>query len=93
MTSSGKKYELTEFSRRNVTWHTDAKSLDKVSEYDNKCLDLMRSSDQESLVSFQNNTRASPIQFRYRGKERLERLKALKKKWDPTGVFTHQLLD
>jgi hypothetical protein len=61
--------------------------------YNTKCLDVMRGSDEETYVVFQNATRLSPIKYRYRGKERLDRLKSLKREWDPTGVFTDQLLE
>ena len=43
-------------------------------------------------ADYQNGTRSGPVELRFRGKDRLERLRQLKKKWDPTGVFTNQLL-
>lgn len=52
----------------------------------------MRGSDEQEFVDFANGTRLGPIERRYRDKERLERLKKMKKEWDPTGVFTTQLL-
>lgn len=53
----------------------------------------MRSGQKEAdWVDFQNATRTGPIQYRYRGVERLARLRNLKKIWDPTGIFTTQLL-
>lgn len=76
-----------------MIWHTDKNNRSKVDEYNNKTLDIMRGPNQETWVDFQNATRSSPIQQRYRGKERLDRLRALKKEWDPTGVFTDQLLE
>jgi hypothetical protein len=41
---------------------------------------------------YQNFSRDSPIQERYKGVERLRKLKDLKKRWDPEGIFTKQLL-
>lgn len=62
-------------------------------EYNTKCLDIMRGPDQNTWAFFPSATRLGPIKARYRGKERLDRLRALKRKWDPTGVFTDQLLE
>jgi hypothetical protein len=44
------------------------------------------------LVDFVNGTRTEPTERRYRGDARLNRLRDLKEKWDPTGIFTDQLL-
>lgn len=47
---------------------------------------------EEDWVDYANCNRTDLVQRRYRGAERLERLMSLKKKWDPQGVFTRQLL-
>ncbi|TVY18018.1 FAD-linked oxidoreductase azaL [Lachnellula arida] len=77
----------------NFIWHTDAKNRAKVDEYNNKAYALMRSDDnEEDFVDFPPG-RVGPVNRRYRGGERIARLRSLKKEWDPTGVFTNQLLD
>ena len=38
-------------------------------------------------VSYTNNTRADPLEWRYKGEERVGRLRGLKGVWDPKGVF------
>ena len=47
---------------------------------------------EEEKASFLNHNRTAPLDRRYRGKVRQTKLKMLKKKWDPSGVFTTQLL-
>lgn len=80
--------------RNNLIWHTDPKNRSKVDEYNKRTLAVMRTGqDEANWVEYQNCTRVTPIQYRYRGTERLSRLKELKRAWDPTGVFTTQLLD
>lgn len=64
-----------------------------VDELNDESIKIMRGSDRSEYADFQNGTRVGPIELRYRGPGKLEKLKALKKKWDPTGVFTRQLLD
>ena len=64
-----------------------------VDEYNERAIAVMRSGqNQADWVDFQNGTRIGLIQHRYRGTDRLARLQRLKKAWDPTGVFTDQLL-
>lgn len=81
------------YSRNNLIWHTDAANRAKVDEYNNKSIILMRGPDRSEWADFQNGTRTGPIELRFRGKERLEKLRRLKKEWDPMGVFTNQLLE
>ncbi|ESZ99289.1 FAD/FMN-containing dehydrogenase [Sclerotinia borealis F-4128] len=79
--------------QNNLIWHTDSKNRSKVDEYNDRCIAVVRGEDEVNFADFQNGTRIGPIERRYRGEERLARLKALKKEWDPTGVFTTQLLE
>ncbi len=51
-----------------------------------------RSFKPEEIHTYQNFTRDSPLESRFGSKERVEKLQALKRKWDPKGVFTKQLL-
>ena len=60
--------------------------------FNKKVIATMRGPDEKDLVDYQNATRDGSIEYRYRGTERLARLKKLKREWDPTGVFTDQLL-
>ncbi|KAI9709690.1 MAG: hypothetical protein M1820_003092 [Bogoriella megaspora] len=83
----------TRFWQNNLIWHTDPKNRAKVDEYNEKSLALMRGPDTTTYVDFVNGTRVDPIERRYRPAEKLAKLKQLKKIWDPTGIFTNQLLD
>jgi len=51
--------------------------------------------DASECADFQNGTHTGPIEVHLRGKGRLdqEKRQTLKDKWDPTGVFTTQLLE
>ncbi|TVY32060.1 FAD-linked oxidoreductase [Lachnellula subtilissima] len=81
------------YFQNNLIWHTDAKNRDKVDEYNSKSYAIMRSKDNEAdFVDFPPG-RAGPVQRRYRGVERLARLRSLKREWDPAGVFTNQLIE
>ena len=53
----------------------------------------MRGPNVSEWADYQNGTRSGPIELRFRGKDRLVRLQRLKREWDPTGVFTTQLLE
>ena len=48
--------------------------------------------EEKDFISYTNSTRADPIEYRYKGPERLDKLRWLKKKWDSGGVFTKELL-
>ncbi|KAK7001631.1 hypothetical protein R3P38DRAFT_2558324 [Favolaschia claudopus] len=76
-----------------VSWYTNPESHAEVYRIEQEVLALMRQSQtKENEAAFQNWTRDEPLERRYRGSERLEKLKMLKKKWDPKGIFTSQLL-
>ena len=45
-----------------------------------------------AFVSYTNSSREDPVEHRYKGQERVERLRALKREWDPKGVFTKEFL-
>ncbi|KAI1850462.1 hypothetical protein JX265_013424 [Neoarthrinium moseri] len=79
--------------QNNLIWHTNVSRRQLVDEFNDKSIKIMRGSDKSEYADFQNGTRSGPIELRYRGPGKLDKLKALKKKWDPTGVFTTQLLD
>ncbi len=79
--------------RNNLIWHTNIANRAKVDAYSERSIATMRGSDQSEYADYQNATRARPIELRYRGKGRLEKLRRLKKEWDKSGVFTSQLLE
>ncbi|KAK8069828.1 FAD binding domain-containing protein [Apiospora phragmitis] len=79
--------------QNNLIWHTDASSRQRVDELNDECIATMRGSDRSEYADFQNGTRTGPIELRFRGEGKLEKLKSLKKQWDPQGVVTKQLLD
>lgn len=47
---------------------------------------------EEEIHTYQNFSRDTSLESRFGTKENVEKLKALKKKWDPSGVFTTELL-
>ncbi|XDG04463.1 hypothetical protein ABKA04_004078 [Annulohypoxylon sp. FPYF3050] len=79
--------------QNNLIWHTDPANRQKVDDFNDQSIAIMRGPDRSEYADFQNGTRTGPIELRYRGIGKLEKLRALKKKWDPTGVFTKQLLE
>lgn len=46
----------------------------------------------EEKAMFPNHSRGDNLKYRYRGEDRLKKLRDLKKTWDPEGVFTRQFL-
>ena len=83
----------TRFWQNNFIWHTDVASREKVDEYSLKAIAAMREATYSEQIEFGNATRAGPVELRFRGNDRADKLKALKQVWDPSGVFTRQLLD
>ncbi|KAK7711363.1 hypothetical protein SLS64_005386 [Diaporthe eres] len=81
------------FWQNNIIWYTDAASHAKVAELNAKCIAVSRGPDRSEYADFQNATRTGPIEHRFRGEGKLEKLQSLKRTWDPRGVFTRQLLD
>lgn len=92
MSHSDHFYSLT-CLRNNIIWYTDATSRQRVDELNDECIAVSRGPDQAEYADFQNATRTGPIERRFRGEGKLEKLRSLKRKWDPKGVFTRQLLD
>ena len=79
--------------RNNLLWYSKAESAKTVDSIHEKVILQVRSNQKpEDYVDFPNGTREGPIHRRYRGAERLQRLKDLKSKWDPSGVFSQQFL-
>lgn len=60
---------------------------------DQKAQSSMRAGTEgDRFVSYTNTTREDPIEYRYKGSDRIERLKLLKRQFDPSGIFTNELL-
>lgn len=85
--------ELLTARRNNIIWYTAASSHKKVAELNAECIAISRGPDRSEYADFQNATRTDPIELRFRGEGKLEKLRMLKKKWDAKGVFTRQFLD
>ncbi|KAI0159887.1 FAD-binding domain-containing protein [Hypoxylon sp. FL1284] len=83
----------TRYWQNNLIWHTDPATQQRVDELNDKSIEIMRGPDRAEYADFQNGTRTGPIELRFRGEGKVEKLKMLKRKWDPQGVFTTQLLD
>jgi hypothetical protein len=99
-TGTQKKIELdSAWSHRNLqcwvenlSWYTEQGSGDGVQKATEETLAIATSHCEESEIHrYQNFSRHDSLESRF-GKERVEKLKGLKKEWDPKGVFTRQLL-
>ncbi|KAL8726654.1 MAG: hypothetical protein Q9181_005968, partial [Wetmoreana brouardii] len=66
---------------------------DIVSRFEQRAIETMRlGTDLESYIDLPHGTRTGPIERRFRGAQRLSKLRALKREYDPEGVFTRELL-
>lgn len=53
----------------------------------------MRSdTEEDAFVAYTNTSRSDPIGHRYKDATAVEKLKALKRRWDQEGCFTKELL-
>lgn len=85
--------QLTHNTSNIITWYTDPAQHDEVARFDQAARAQMRvGMEEEDFITYANSSREDPIEHRYKGAERLAKLRRLKKKWDPAGVFTKQLL-
>ncbi|KAK0106936.1 hypothetical protein ONS95_003652 [Cadophora gregata] len=76
-----------------LSWHTSASSIPAVDAATEKALSIAtRSFKPEELHTYQNFSRDTSLVSRFGSQERVEKLQALKRKWDPKGVFTDVLL-
>lgn len=73
------------------SWNEEG--LKKASVMVQEAMEYIRQQQNPSDYTFYGNfSRVQPVEHRYRGRERLRRLKELKMAWDPKGVFTGQFL-
>ncbi|KAL1962835.1 hypothetical protein VTN77DRAFT_9110 [Rasamsonia byssochlamydoides] len=85
--------EHVDFWLNVLSWYTDASQHAEFARFDKAAQEQIRVGAAEtSYVSYTNTSREDPLEWRYKGAERVARLRELKKKWDPTGVFTRELL-
>jgi hypothetical protein len=77
-----------------LTWYTNAEAHDEVNRIEQGALKSFREANADAgSATYQNWNRNVPVEWRYRGAERLQKLKDLKRLWDPAGVFTTEFLD
>ncbi|KAG4219740.1 hypothetical protein PC116_g31781 [Phytophthora cactorum] len=85
--------ENVEFWLNLLSWYTDAANHEFVDAMDRKAQAAMREgTKEEAFVSYTNTSREDPIEYRYKGTDTVDRLRALKTRVDPAGIFTKQLL-
>ncbi|KAL1988299.1 hypothetical protein VTN96DRAFT_274 [Rasamsonia emersonii] len=85
--------EHVDFWLNVLSWYTDPSQHDALIRLDKAAQAQIRAGvDESAYVSYTNTSRDDPLEWRYKGAERVARLRELKKKWDPTGVFTRELL-
>ncbi|OBT69952.1 hypothetical protein VE03_00493 [Pseudogymnoascus sp. 23342-1-I1] len=76
-----------------VIWYTDKETAETVQDWQVEALNIVTDTYEIGEVeTFQNSSRETPIETRFPGEGRLEKLTALKKEWDPVGVFTNVFL-
>ena len=76
-----------------LSWYTNADSGPAVDEATERALAVAtRSFKPDEIHSYQNFSRDTSLMSRFGSQERVKRLQALKRKWDPKGIFTKVLL-
>lgn len=76
-----------------MSWYTNPESSAEVDNAESVALAAVTEGFKEDEIhTYQNFSRDTSLESRFGSKERVEKLKALKKKWDPKGVFTTELL-
>ncbi|MCJ1311794.1 hypothetical protein MMC25_005467 [Agyrium rufum] len=76
-----------------ILWYTNPSLHEQMGEYDQAARKQMRHDTVESAyISYTNSNREDPVEYRYKGDDRLSKLRDLKKIWDPKGGFTKEFL-
>lgn len=74
-------------------WDTDPMTRTYLESMDYKAHAMMRAGvPEDDYISYTNASRNDPLEQRYKGADRVARLRALKMQYDPAGIFTRQLL-
>jgi len=85
--------ETTDGYSESLSWYTNLESGAVVDKLEAEAIAVASEgfSEDEKHI-YQNFSRESTLESRFGGKVRVEKLRVLKQTWDPTGVFTRQLL-
>ena len=76
-----------------MSWYTNPDSGPEVDKAESEAVAAATAGfKDEEVHTYQNFSRDTSLESRFGSKKRVEKLKALKKKWDPSGVFTTELL-
>lgn len=76
-----------------LTWYSSSRLHDQVLSFDQRARAIMREgTPPETYITYTNTNRDDPIEWRYRDPAALEKLRVLKRRYDPDGVFTKELL-
>ena len=87
---SANSLHAVRFWANNTIWYSDPLSQKATQRYLEDVIAVTRKGlEEEEFVDFSNSVRGpeSPVERRYGGRERLEKLRGLKAKWDPKGLF------
>ncbi|KAF3061981.1 hypothetical protein GL218_03932 [Daldinia childiae] len=85
--------ENVEYWLNILSWYTDASNHEFVDMMEHKAQAAMREgTGEEASISYTNTTREDPIEYRYKDTDTVGRLQSLKKRVDPTGIFTGEFL-
>ncbi|KAG8526328.1 uncharacterized protein KY384_000321 [Bacidia gigantensis] len=76
-----------------LTWYTDPGYHAQVLQFDNRAQEIMRADTREdAYIAYTNTSRNDPVEWRYKDPKAVEKLRALKREWDPDGCFTKEFL-
>ena len=76
-----------------LTWYTDPSLHKQILEVDKKAQAIMRSDTKEdAFIAYTNTSRDDPIEHRYKDAAAVTTLRDLKRRLDPDGFFTRELL-
>ncbi|OTA75649.1 hypothetical protein M434DRAFT_88308 [Hypoxylon sp. CO27-5] len=76
-----------------LCWSSDEESLNYAYGIAENFKGHVRQRQQDAEYSIYGNfSRSAPVQERFKGNERLKKLRSLKLRWDPEGVFTKEFL-
>lgn len=76
-----------------LCWASDEDALDYAYEVAEEFKEHLRYNQEKGQYSIYGNfSRTAPVKERFKGRGRLEKLRHLKLRWDPEGIFTRELL-
>ena len=93
---SANSLHTVRFWANNTIWYSDPLSQEAAQRYLEEVIAVSRKGQlEEEYVDFTNSVRGpeSPVERTYKGRERLERLRGSKAKWDPRGLFGEEFLE